>query len=136
MATILAPALALRRTVEAPYSKGSYQACAYTFPKEPFVGAAIEITDWGSPQQARAAYQAEHQRMFARTDVLSHQADVKGFGDDAFVDDEYGTFSAMITVLTGSRTVVVVVGHVDEQPFEFRIDLAEKLAREVLKRLH
>ncbi len=131
---LLAPALAMQRPGPgAPEMGPDYAMCHYSFPGVPKVAAGIELTDFETVARATDAFRAQRDMNGKRTDVIRELADLAGYGDAAFVADEPGIFSAGVTVRTGSFILRTVVG-VDEQPFSFRLPLAEGLAKEVLRR--
>ena len=134
VAKILAPALALQRPGPgAPAMRADYSMCHYSFPGEPRVGAGIELTDFQSTALAADAFRAQREMNAKRADVIRELADLGGYGDAAFVADEPGVYSAAVSIRTGTFILRTVVG-VDEQPFSFRLPLAEGLAKEVLRR--
>ncbi|GAC1456104.1 MAG: hypothetical protein PVSMB1_05700 [Gemmatimonadaceae bacterium] len=134
VAKILAPALAMQRPGPgAPSEKADYSMCHYDFPGKPKVLSGIELTDFQTVDRARDAFRAQHDMNAQRTDVIHSLADLAGYGDVAFVTDEPGIYSAGVSVRTGSFILRTIVG-VDDQPFSFRLPLAEALAKEVLRR--
>jgi hypothetical protein len=144
VAIILAPALALQRAPKPPSMDRGPDMCHYIFPVDrlapnppgpgPQVQLLLEVTDMGTVKNARDSFRNGHQMAVDRPGLMANIAALGGFGDEAFVSDETGTFSAGITVRRGSLITRANLA-VDETEFSFRLPLAEALMKELLKRV-
>lgn len=126
---ILEPALANQKESQPPVERTSVTGgCSYDFKGDPWVAALVDPADFSAEADARASYANQ------RETILSQRTghDLSGLGDEAFVADE--AYRAGIRLRSGTLVLMVVV-RVDEADFDFRTDLATKLAKLVLERL-
>lgn len=126
---ILEPALAGQEDSQPPVERKSVTGgCSYDFRGDPWVAALIDPADFASEDDARASYRGQ------RDEILSQRTghDLSGLGEEAFVSDE--GYNAGIRLRSGTLVLMVVV-RVDDAAFDFRTDLATKLAKLALERL-
>lgn len=126
---ILEPALAGQKESQPPVErKSGTGGCSYDFKGDPWVQALVDPADFATEDDARASYQND------RDVILSQRTghDLSGLGEEAFVSDE--AYNAGIRLRSGTLVLMVVV-RVDDADFDFRTDLAAKLAKLALERL-